>query len=128
MIVLAAGLPYQNKTASFADVPATHWATGYIAAAEEAGIIRGYGDGLFRPNDRVSRAQIAQMVCKAFDLQSGSDTVFIDVNSEHWARPYIDTLSGMGIIVGYKDRTFRPSAPATRAQFAKMLSLSMDGS
>lgn len=52
----------QASTASFTDVPANHWANGYIAKAAEQGIINGYGNGKFGPSDSVTYAQMIKML------------------------------------------------------------------
>ncbi|MGI6537817.1 MAG: S-layer homology domain-containing protein [Caldicoprobacterales bacterium] len=122
MIVNAIGLDYKGKVPSFSDVPSDHWAAQYIAVAEEAGIINGYRDGTFKPGDNITRAQIAVMVSKAFDLtNTGPEKNFNDVPKSHWARKYVETLAGNGVISGYRDNTFRPGELTTRAHFSVIL-------
>lgn len=62
-------------TTSFSDVPATHWAADYIAAAVRSGWIQGYPDGTFRPEQTIKRAEMTAMVNRALgrDPQSASD-------------------------------------------------------
>lgn len=127
MIVIAAGIPYKGKVASFSDVSKTRWSTSVIAAAKDAGIINGYPDGTFKPDKLVSRAEVSAMVTKAFNLKkSGSITNFRDVSSSHWAKSSIDILTSNSVVGGYSDGTFRPNNSTKRSEFAVILSKAMN--
>ena len=126
MLVNALGLDYKGKTSKFSDVPLGHWAEGHIAAAEQAGILNGYGNGKFGPGDYITRGQISVMVSKAFNLkQVDSQKNFKDVNKDHWAYNYIEILASNGIVNGYGDNTFKPGEYASRAHFSVFLSKSL---
>ena len=90
------------------------------------GVINGYTDGSFKPNDTVTRAEMAKMI---FVLRTGSDkatayenatTKFTDIKG-HWAAPYIKYCEAMGIIAGKSATKFDPDATVTGEETAKML-------
>lgn len=99
--------------ASFNDVPANHWAAGYIGWAVKNEIINGYGDGRYGPSDFVTYEQAIKMtVCAA-----GYGDAALDAGG--WPEGYIDVANGLGLLTGV-DET--PSAPMTRANVAVMIS------
>lgn len=108
------GATYTN---SFSDVPADYWAANEIGYMEKFGIINGFTDGTFRPNDPVTRAQFAAIACRFEELTEGTKT-FSDVPADHWASKYISYAAERGWVGGYTDGTFRPNNYITRAQVA----------
>ena len=82
-------------------------------------IITGYEDGTFKPEDGVTRAEMAALIARIQgygDTAKGSaNTGFTDVPASHWASGYIANAAGMGIINGYGDGTFGPDKTITRA-------------
>ena len=123
IIAEALGLESDATTSSFTDVSDGHWALKYIEACVEAGIINGYGDGTFAPNDTVTRAELAKMIAVALDLDlTDSDSTFIDVADNNWATVYIEACVNAGIITGYTDGTFLPNNTVTRGEAAAMIS------
>ena len=131
MIVLSAGLEYDGSAkANFKDVKSSSSLSPYIAAAQKAGILKGYDDGTFKPNEPVKRSQIAKMTSLAFDLKkSGTPEKFKDVESikSQETRDYIYTLSSLEIVKGYGDE-FRPYNSVTRGQFSKIASIAKEKS
>jgi hypothetical protein len=128
MLVVAMGWPIQTpSTPTFSDVPASDWAYGYVETAAAHGVISGYGDGTFRPSASITRAQLAKMIftARAWVMQSPTFTGFSDVSNGDWYYNYVQGLSSAEAISGYTDHSFRPNAPATRAQVAKILALSL---
>jgi hypothetical protein len=108
----------------FKDVSSSHWAVGYIERAKELGIISGYPDQTFRPNNFITRAEIAKMVVVAGGYQLvTSGATFSDVSKNHWAYAYILTARQKQIVSGYPDGTFRPNNNASRAEASKMVSV-----
>ncbi|MDQ0252778.1 hypothetical protein J2S74_000150 [Evansella vedderi] len=111
----------------FSDVPSGHWAARSIAATVDAGFMGGNGDGTFRPNAPMTRAEVASVFDRVFDLRSGAQSrQFSDVSSNHWARVPIQRMAASGITVGYSDGTFRPNSPISRAEFAVFLHRAMN--
>ena len=84
----------QASTTSFTDVPTNHWANGYIAKAAEQGIINGYGNGKFGPNDSVTYAQMIKMLVCAWGYEN-------DANSRGgYPSGYIAFAGNYGITAG----------------------------
>lgn len=112
-----------GHTAEFQDVPTNHWAYDYIATANACGIITGYGDGRFGPNDPITREQMAVMVVKAVGLPGSGILNFNDIDMiSPWAKEAVATAGSKQIIRGFPDGTFQPQASATRAQAVIVLS------
>ncbi|WP_240041419.1 S-layer homology domain-containing protein [Paenibacillus ginsengarvi] len=109
--------------AGFADVPATHWASGAIALAKQAGIVDGAGVSVFKPDSSVTRAEMAAMLARALKLSAppGANAAFSDVRADNWAYPYIQALVAQGALQGYEPGRFRPDEPISRAQMAAIL-------
>ena len=95
-----------------------HWAEDFISAAASSGIVQGYGDGSFGPDDKVTREQIAVMVVRTLDLELiDGETAFADNDSiSEWAKEAIVAAAKDAILLGYPDNTFRPQVNATRAE------------
>lgn len=121
MLASALKLPEPESKSIYKDVPATHWANDYIVAVTEKGIFSGDPSGNFRPSDPISRAEIAVVLAKAFELTAKMPAPFADISSKHWANSSIAAIFEEQITVGYQDGTYRPSASATRAEFSMFL-------
>lgn len=99
----------------------SHWARGMIEELVAQGIIKGYEDSTFRPNELISRQHVALLLSRAFTLDPiRSAVAFSDVSPKHTYYEAILTLQQAGIIDG-KDGAFLPSENMTRAQLAKVL-------
>lgn len=119
MLVKAMGLE------SRADSPFTdsksHWAENAINALKANGIVNGYGDGSFKPDQDISRAEIVTMLAKFMDLSQVSTTAkFNDVNSK-WAQNDINALANAGIVSGKSDDKFDPNAQSSRVEAVTMI-------
>ena len=98
---------------------AGHWAKDYIAAAYAAGIIEGYSQQQFGPDDLITREQMAIMIVKASGLQAASGQLnFTDSPAvSAWAYSWVVSAVNNQLMNGYgEDNTFRPQANATRAE------------
>lgn len=102
--------------ASFPDVD-NAWYNKYIGYLEDKGVLSGYEDGTFRPNNTVTRGEMCAVIARAqkYDLIS-VDGMFADVTDADWAKDYITTLATKNIVSGYEDGTFGTYAPITRAE------------
>lgn len=101
----------------FFDVPSNHWAKGFVEALATRGIINGFPDGTFRPNEGVTRVQFAAMVQKAFDQRMVRHPVaFADVPSRYWGYGAIATAYSTGFMSGYPNGAFYPEQEILRAQ------------
>jgi hypothetical protein len=95
----------------------SHWAKDSIMQLINAGVISGYPDGTFKPNNTVTRAEFTVMLVKALNLETRVGKTFSDINS-HWAKDSISTAAVHGIISGYDENTFGPNDLFTREQAA----------
>ncbi|WP_020620318.1 X2-like carbohydrate binding domain-containing protein [Paenibacillus daejeonensis] len=86
--------------------------------------MQGYEDGSFRPGNQVSRAEIATIFSRILTRHAATKPVidYTDVASTHWANDAIDTVTGIGLMQGYGDRSFGPGRPVTRAELARLVS------
>ncbi|MEK8129014.1 InlB B-repeat-containing protein [Paenibacillus filicis] len=110
------------SSVSFTDVLAGHWAKAAIDRVTKMGLMEGYPDGSFKPEQTITRAELASLVARLnSDTASSSVGSFSDVDG-HWAQKAIESVKGAGIINGYPDGTFRPEAELTRAEAVTMIS------
>ncbi len=101
----------------FNDVPEGYWAEPYIDALSSRGLISGYDDGTFRPDQPVTRAQTANIVSRTFDLTADKESLeFSDVEADYWARESIGEVVRGGFMTGFPNDTFQPNLPVTRTQ------------
>ncbi|MGP4074868.1 S8 family serine peptidase [Halobacillus sp. K22] len=119
MIARELDLPLQE--ADFPDVPSHHWGSEYIGALTEAGILSGYKDGTFQPNGTLTRAEMATLVVRAYELTGQSSSTFPDVKADSWAASYIDTLTANDVVKGFPDGTYRPNQAIKRSEFAVIM-------
>lgn len=114
----------------FIDVPKNSKYYGAIAALYNEGIISGYSDKTFKPNNNVTRSQVAKMLVLGFDLELANTTTtkFKDVNAiqDTDARRYIQTLVQYNITKGTSETTFSPNDHVKRAQLATFLKRAID--
>ncbi len=110
-----------NGSNSFTDTM-NHWAKKSIEQAVKAGFVKGYDNGQFKPEKTVSRSEFAAMLARALNLKADSNVLnFKDAAQiPDWAKDDIAKVFVAGIISGYNDQTFRPSAEITRAEMAVM--------
>ncbi|MCP1308102.1 OmpL47-type beta-barrel domain-containing protein [Paenibacillus tyrfis] len=104
-----------------------HWAESSVSEASGCGIVDGFDDGMFRPNDPVTRVQFIAMLVRAkgFD-KSGStapaSAAFADQEAiPSWAAEAVSVAAQRGIVNGYEDGSFRPDAQVTRAEMIAMV-------
>ena len=93
---------------SLGGVSANQKASGYIASAVEAGIIQGFLDKTYRPDETVTRGQMAIFLSRAFQLTEEADVPFRDVSSSMKSYVHIKRIVAENITSGYEDRTYRP--------------------
>ncbi|MBX4150435.1 S-layer homology domain-containing protein [Paenibacillus lautus] len=102
---------------------AGHWAKSAIDKAVAAGFVNGYGDGTFRPNQQVTRAEFMAMLGRALHLtEGGTKLMFTDAGKiPSWAKDAVAQGVAAGIISGYKDGSFGPHKPLNRAELVAMI-------
>jgi len=99
---------------------AGHWAEESIKKLMDRGVIEGYPDGTFRPEENITRAEFAALLVKAFGLDVSGEKVFADT-AGHWAQSIISTAEYHDIVSGYDEDTFGPNDPVTRQEVAVMI-------
>jgi hypothetical protein len=97
-----------------------------IRSLREAGITTGYADGTFRPDENVTRAQMATFLTRAAKLEPGGEPTFSDVAADHPHARGIAAVAAAGISEGWDDGTFRPARDVTRAQMASFLARALE--
>ena len=119
----------------FNDVPDTMWCKDAIAWAAQSGIVNGYTDGSFRPNQALKRQELCAMLARYLryigkDLSSIEYGMLNSFNDAASVPSYfvedVDTICSLCIITGYSDNTLRPARTTTRAQAATMLCRMLD--
>lgn len=109
---------------SFDDISG-HWAKGMIEELASQGIITGYPDGSFHPNESIQRQHMALIFMRAFEFEPTHEVVsFSDISSSHPYYEAIASLQQAGIVDGLNGR-FNPNEPVTRAQMAKIIALAL---
>ncbi|KAA9007667.1 hypothetical protein F4V43_04070 [Paenibacillus spiritus] len=108
-----------KAAASFKDVAAKHWAAKDIAAARAQGWMTGYAGGAFKPEGKVTRAELAQTLANIYGWKAAGSASFADAQG-HWAGKAIAALAEQGLINGYGDGTFRPDQAVTRTEAVKI--------
>jgi len=111
--------PVAGASARLKDIELS-WAQDAIASLVDEGIIAGYPDGTFKPENPVTRAEFAKMVARAFAIRPTGEPRFRDIKN-NWAKAYITALTEAGIVSGYPDGTFKPERHITRAEMVTML-------
>lgn len=123
----------QPQDPTFSDVVPGAWYYKYVETAVEAGLVKGYENGEFHPDARITRQEIAAIVARALDMEEEAaeaaleDTGFTDDEQiAAWAKGYVVIEHREGIVDGYPDKSFAPLNNATRAEACAMLSRYME--
>ena len=108
-----------KKSQKFADMSG-HWAESAVAKLVACGIVNGYDDGTFKPEQKITRGQaaiIASNVLSYCGVAMRNGNGYPDTVS-HYAEKYIKNLQAYGVVNGYEDGTFKPDEEITRGQAA----------
>ena len=111
---------YYSTKSGFRDVASGSWYNTYVATLNNAGVITDSSNGCFRPNEAITRAELAAMLAK-FSETTGAANYFNDVSAKYWAANAIAICAKLGWINGYPDGTFRPDKNVTRAELMAMI-------
>ncbi|WP_338751785.1 S-layer homology domain-containing protein [Bacillus sp. FJAT-52991] len=126
-IIVARALGIDDEYApnpGFRDVPTTHSAYNEIAVLTKYGI---FSKGTyFKPNDKLTRAQMAKIITESFGLDYKSTTSFKDVKSSDWFYKYVQALAYNGITKGDSKGYFLPYQPLTRTEFAVFMARTLN--
>ncbi|QTD40831.1 hemoblobin-interacting domain-containing protein [Sporosarcina sp. Te-1] len=125
-VILARALQLDVKNVEnpgFHDIKESSDYYNSIAALVKAGIFQGYPDGTFKPDQPLTRAQLAKILTVAYQLPEEESEVnpFRDIHAAKWYAPYVATLSNNKITIGTTPTTYSPNDPVTRGQMALFL-------
>jgi len=109
-----------SQTNSFTDVPADAWYNNAISTLAKAGVLEGYEDGTFRPDNAITRAELVKIAMSFYGTFDGIADAFTDVGS-HWASAFINAAAELGFVNGYGDGTFQPDRQVSRAEAMKII-------
>ena len=104
-----------TKSNGYNDVKDGDWFCCAVSTLSKMGIIKGYEDGSFKPNDPISRAEFAAIAARFDPDGDKTPATFFDVTS-HWAKDEISIAANHGWIKGYEDGSFKPDQKITRAE------------
>jgi hypothetical protein len=115
--------PETTKPVAFNDI-SQHWAQESIQKAAEKGILKGYGDGSFKPNAAIKRSEFLSILYNSAltDVNTQGDLNLTDMDKKSWYYEYVKWGVNKGISKGYRDNTFGGDKPITREEMAVMLS------
>ncbi|OGC15443.1 hypothetical protein A3J90_04845 [candidate division WOR-1 bacterium RIFOXYC2_FULL_37_10] len=110
---------------AFLDVSDNYWAKDPIKYLATLGIIDGYPDNTFRPEQPLTRGELAALLVKAKGLEidkSVNEDIFADVDKDHWAAPYVKAVVAKKYMSGYENGKFKPWKIITRDEAVVVLS------
>ena len=110
--------------AKYADVNANAWYAKYIAYVSNKGLMKGYEDGSFKPEEKITRAEYATVVARFKNLERIA-TSFED-SKDHWASEFIGAVANKKWITGYPDGSFKPMNNISREEVATMTNKMLD--
>lgn len=120
VLALAVGISSESGP-GFTDIQQNYWANPFISSIKNAGIVAGYPDGSYKPENYVTRAEMVKMVLGAVKIKTETTDQSKFKDRGHWADDYIAAAVRKEIINGYPDGTFRPDKLITRAEAAKVI-------
>jgi hypothetical protein len=109
---------------SFSDIHPTDWHIGIVETAKKLGIVNGYGDGSFKPNNPVNRAEITKIICKTGNTPTLPPTQnpFTDVEKTTWFAPFAATAKTREMFLA-SDNRWQPAARVTRGEMCRAIEM-----
>lgn len=108
---------------TFSDIAGVKWAHEAINYLAERGVINGKAEGVFAPDDNLTRAEAVKLIVTAFNISTDNEeNVFNDINKKDWYYSYVIAAYHNGLVNGVDKNTFSPNAPVSRQDLAVMLS------
>ena len=108
----------QSYKAGLTDLHAGDWYADAVGYAVQKGIVSGYPDGSFKPNQPISRGEFAAIAARFADMTGDQPPAFSDLDPNHWSYQAICQVAANGWLSGYPDGSFKPNQPITRAEVA----------
>ncbi|XEC95806.1 S-layer homology domain-containing protein [Paenibacillus tarimensis] len=125
MTVDTLGLEAQTTELNFTDKNELRaWSEEYVQTAVKAGLIKGYDDGTFRPNQNISRAEMVTILVRGLELELEEEyqLSYADKTEIHaWALPYVKTATANQLVQGRSENRFAPKEQASRAEVTAVL-------
>lgn len=123
IIALTIGAETKNvKDPGFSDINKSHQFYGPVAALVNAGILSGFEDSTFRPDETLTRSQMAKVIALAFGLPEETyANRFTDVSQSQWFKGYVQTLIDNNVTKGSSAKTFSPYSPVKRGDLASFV-------
>ena len=115
-----------STSGKYTDVLSSHFAFTAIEALSSQGVIKGFTDGTFRPNEKVTRGQAAAMINRVLKYTPKNMASFKDVPATNSFATDIAAMKELGIINGFEDGTYRPYESLTRTQMAVIVARAFD--
>lgn len=118
-------LVFVPKTEAAGDIQGNYFEIE-IKTLNKKGIMEGYGNGYFKPNQDVTRAEFAKLIVESLELSTEGHVTesikqLVDVKPEDWYYPYVQLAVQEGILNGYPDNTFGPNKKISRQEMAAMI-------
>ncbi len=115
----------KKSSIGFTDVKNSEWFYDEVRKSIAAGFFSGYENNTFRPNNPIKREEVAKVVSSAMTtggVDGEGATLLSDYNTvQEWAKPSVNAVYNKGYILGYPDKTYRPSKALTRAEAVKII-------
>lgn len=126
LLVRAKGLKLPSAASQpFKDVKADFWGTKYIEVAKKEGLVKGYPDGTYRPNNKINKAEGIAILARFENLNVASEVFekpYWDMEANHWASKYVQAAKEAGMLT-FVDRNYlNPADGLPRAEAVEMLS------
>jgi len=130
MLVQAFNIPLDpTSTPHFSDMPQDSLYFAYVEAAYKKGLVNGYKDGTFRPEQAISRGALVKMVVQAtgWELVKPTKPTFSDVSADSPLNPYVETAAAHGLLrdMAVADGSFQAGKDATRGETAAIIARAM---
>jgi hypothetical protein len=108
----------------FKDLPASHWAARYVKGAMDLGLVQGYPDKTFKPNNKINRTEGVVVLTRFGALTTEAklmESPYPDLTARNWAAPFIAAAKGAGLLEYIGDKDFEPKKELTRAEACEIL-------
>ena len=121
-MINGSGMPINTNCPQFSDIPADYEFANMIRTLKCNGVISGYPDGTYKPNNKVNRGAMAKFIKNGFNIPTNTTCGdFLDVNPTHGFYTEITSLKCANVISGYPDGTYKPNNLVNRGAMAKFV-------
>lgn len=126
LLVRAKGLklPKGQATQVFKDVKPSFWAAKYLEVAKTAGLVKGYPDGTFRPNNKINKVEGVAVMARFDNLRLANvvEKPYWDISTKHWGAKYVQAAKAAGMLTFVEKNQLGAKTNLARSQAVKMLS------